>query len=170
MASPDQEELRVFLESAEFLNGVDRARWALAKVDWSEDWPCVFIRVSAKVRAGFEQTDPSHYMFRFDCANYPIDAPTACPWDSATNAALDRSQWPAGGRVSTAFNPDWKPHALYLPCDREAMPGHEGWKTQFPDWWWTRSKNLGLYLRVIHELLHSADYSGPRSPAQPPSN
>jgi len=39
------------------------------------------------------------------------------------------------------------------------MPGHDGWKQQFPQWWWTPSHMIVDYLTFIHRCLNPAGYA-----------
>jgi len=150
--------LRAHLDGGPFQSGVDRGRWRLVGLAW----PNVVVAVSAAERAGA----PSEYAFRFECTGYPQVAPTAQPWSEATNAALPFECWPGGRlRVPAAFNPGWKSgQALYLPCDRLAIEGHDPWRTQHPSMIWSPQRDITQYLQVIHELLNSSDYSGLRRP------
>lgn len=152
----DEQVLRAHLARGPFQSGVDRGRWHLIVIEW----PFVRIAVSAAARAN----GPAEYFFRFECRGYPQQAPTAQPWDEERNAPLDPTRWPAGvNRVSFVFRPDWKSGmCLYLPCDRESFAGHDAWRTQHPQWTWTPTSDITLYLRAIHELLTSSDYTGPR--------
>ena len=76
-----------------------------------------------------------------------------------TGERLESSLWPKGRNfVSNTFNPGWNPNALYTPCDRAAMAGHDGWKTQFPELWWQPHFKITVYLHFLHRLLNSKDY------------
>lgn len=154
---PDQRALCAHVEQGPFLSGMDRGRWRLIKIAW----PHVVIAVSAAADRG-----PAEYAFRFECTNYPQIAPTAQPWDVERNVPLDHNRWPGGrARVPLAFNPGWKGGTcLYLPCDRLSIEGHAPWQTQHPHMIWSPSGDITQYLRIIHELLNSSDYTGPRSP------
>jgi hypothetical protein len=148
--------LRAHLDAGPFQSGVDRGRWRLVALIW----PHVVIAVSAAERPGA----PADYAFRFECTGYPKAPPTAQPWDAASGAALAHDRWPTGRhRVPAAFNPSWKSGvALYLPCDRLAIEGHDPWLTQHPALIWSPQGDITQYLRVIYELLNSSDYSGLR--------
>jgi hypothetical protein len=151
----------VFLDHIErgpFQSGVARHRWRLIMIDW----PYVIIAVSAADRPNA----PSEYVLQFNLQNYPQSAPTARPWDMERNAPLADGKRPHGiSRVSKAFRTDWKNGiALYLPCDREAIEGHDAWRTQHPAMIWDPNEGITLYLRIVHELLNSSDYTGTRSP------
>lgn len=148
---------RAHLERGPFQSGIDRGRWRLASVAW----PHSVIAVEATERANA----PAEYVFRFELANYPVTAPTAQPWNEAGNAPLDGTRWPGGrGRVPLAFNPDWKGGSgLYLPCDRHAIEGHDAWRAQHPEMIWNPKGDITQYLRIIHDLLNSEDYTGLRS-------
>jgi len=150
--------LRAHLDAGPFQSGADRGRWRLVGLSW----PHVVIAVSAAERPGA----PSEYAFRFECIGYPKMAPTAQPWSEADNVSLPHDRWPTGRhRVPAAFNPNWKSgQALYLPCDRLAIAGHDPWLTQHPSLIWSPQRDITQYLQVIYELLNSSDYSGLRRP------
>lgn len=154
---PDERVLRAHIEGGPFQSGVDRGYWRLIVITW----PHVFLVVSAAPR----DQAPSEYVFRFECSNYPRVPPTARPWDAKRNVPLEAAKWPGGsGRVAFAFRPDWLGgQALYLPCDRLAIAGHDAWRTQHSHLIWKTTSDITLYLEAIYDLLHSRDYSGCRS-------
>jgi hypothetical protein len=154
--SPAERALRADLERGPFQSGVDRGKWRLLLVEW----PHVQIAVSASADCG-----PTEYVLRFECSNYPQSAPTARLWDPERGAPLAPDWWPTGTkRAPLAFNPEWKEGTcLYLPCDRISFVGHEAWRTQHPEMIWSATSEITLYLRIVHELLNSSDYTGPRS-------
>jgi hypothetical protein len=145
------------VNEANFQIGIDEGMWGIVNHDEQyPSWPFVIIWVKAKQKANA----PDRYYFRFDLANYPVQAPTACPWNINTNNRLDNHLWPTGGRiVSFTFKPSWNPNALYAPCDRIAMTGHEPWKQQFPELWWRPHFKITVYLHFLHRLLNSTDYA-----------
>jgi len=68
---------------------------------------------------------------------------------------------PKGHRVGNAFRTDWEGGvALYIPCDRVAISSHGAWAAQHPAWLWDASKDITLYLRLVHEMLNDEDYTG----------
>jgi hypothetical protein len=146
--APDEKALRSDLESGRFLAGVARSRWRPVSVEW----PAVYISVTAQ--------DDCEYVLRFDCTGYPQDPPTARLWDAERNAPLEVSRWPRGnGRIAAVFRNDWKGGtALYLPCDRTAIEGHDNWRTEHPSKIWNPCKGITQYLEIVHELLQSHDY------------
>jgi hypothetical protein len=149
MMAPDERALRADVAKPRFRLGQIEGRWRLADITW----PYVLIAVTAK--------DGREYLLRFECSGYPQSPPTAGPWDPEKNAILAFDRWPrgAGGRVTCVFRPDWKNgSALYLPCDREAIAGHENWRTEMPSKIWRPSEGIVQYLELVHELLHSRDY------------
>jgi hypothetical protein len=108
--------------------------------------------------------DGRQFNLRFECSGYPQSPPTAGPWDPRTKAILAFDRWPRsnGGRVGAVFNSGWKAGcALYLPCDREGINGHENWRTEMPSKIWRPSEGVIQYLELVHELLHSRDYLSP---------
>ena len=154
---PDERALRADLVGGAFLNGVTRRRWRLVAVEW----PHVMVAIAAAERANA----PSEHVLRFDCSGYPHNPPTARPWDVNADAPLAPERWPGGRqRVEGAFNPNWRADALYIPCDRLAIEGHDGWRTQHPYAIWSPDKDLTHYLRIVHDLLNSRDYTGLRGP------
>lgn len=153
---PDEKALRAHLDKPAFLMAVADKRWHVLDVAW----PHVLIAVSA--------SDDHEYVLRFDCTGYPATAPTAGPWDVDRKQALAHSLWPQshGGRVKHVFRTDWKNGiALYLPCDREAIPGHNDWRQQMPSKLWRPEAGLIQYLELVHELLNCADYKSPAGTA-----
>ena len=153
---PDERVLRAHLDAGPFQSGVARGRWRLLDIDW----PYVVIAVQAAPR----DDAPGEYVLRFDCTDYPQSPPTAQPWDPKTGAPLTAEQRPTGlSRVAMAFRTDWNDdRSLYLPCDRGAIVDHDGWRTQHPSMIWSPDGDITHYLRIVHELLTSNDYTGPR--------
>ena len=148
MMAPDEKSLRADVDAGRFLAGEARKRWRLISVDW----PAVLIAVTAR--------DGCEYVLRFDCSGYPQTPPTARLWDAERNAPLELSLWPKGsGRIAAVFNSKWKSGtALYLPCDRTAIEGHDNWRSEYPSKLWNPSKGITQYLEIVHELLQSRDY------------
>ena len=149
---PDEKALRADVAKAAFRLGEINARWRLLRIAW----PHVFIAVTAR--------DGREFSLRFDCGNYPGTAPTAGPWDMERNAVLATDLWPRshGGRLGAVFRPDWKAGtALYLPCDRVSIVGHDNWRTEMPSKIWRPADGIIQYLELVHELLNSADYCPP---------
>jgi hypothetical protein len=154
-------EERVFrshIELGPFQSGVARGRWRLLSINW----PMIVIAVAAAPRS----SAPNEYALRFDLLNYPQSPPTAIPWDAVKDSRMADQSRPNGKcRVAKAFRTDWKNgEALYLPCDRGAIDGHGGWVEQHPEMIWDPNGDITQYLRIVHELLTSSDYTGPRSP------
>ncbi len=67
LMTPDERALEGDLKKAAFLLGVAGQKWRLER----GKWPKVFIAVRAR--------DGRWFVLRFDCTNYPVTAPTACP-------------------------------------------------------------------------------------------
>lgn len=156
MSTPDE---RAFLSDV----GKPAFRLAEAEGRWrtvATVWPYVLLTVRA--------ADGRHYTLRLNCAGYPQQAPTGGPWDQDRNAVLAFAQWPKskGGRVSTVFRTEWKNGtALYLPCDRESIAGHDHWRSEMPSKIWRPEVGVIQYLELVHELLNSPDYSAPAGAA-----
>lgn len=141
-----REELETHLRSGRFLAGASKGRWRLIDLRW----PLAFIEVSAG--------DGRRFSLRFECSGYPDTAPTATLWNMATDQRLEASHWPRGGRVSNVFNPSWKDGmALYIPCDRESIPGHGNWLSEHPWLIWNPSRGLLQYIEAIWEILQSQE-------------
>lgn len=153
---PDERVFRAHVAAAPFQSGADRGRWRLVSVTW----PAAVIAVAAAPRPGA----PAEYAFRFDCTNYPVSPPTACLWEPVRDVPLAFGERPFGvGRVAMAFRTDWQGGAaLYLPCDRLSIVGHDAWRALHPEMIWTPASDLTLYLRILHDLLRSRDYTGVR--------
>jgi hypothetical protein len=152
MSGPDQRAFEADVAKARFRLGEAENRWRLLKMAW----PFLYITIFAKDGRGFD--------FKFDCTGYRQAAPTGGPWDIEHNRILPFDRWPrgSGGRVSAVFRPEWKNGAaLYLPCDRETFVGHENWRTEMPSKIWRPNDGIAQYLELVHELLHSSDYSPP---------
>lgn len=152
MAPPDERALRADLARPTFRLGQIEGGWRLAGIVW----PYVLIGVTAK--------DGLEYVLRLDCSGFPQTPPTGGPWDTGRNMVLAADRWPRskGGRVGAVFNSGWKGGtALYLPCDRESIAGHDNWRTAMPSKIWRPADGIVQYLELVHELLHSHDYTAP---------
>lgn len=152
MESPDERAFRADLAQPKFRLGHLDGRWRLIDVAW----PHASIGVTAK--------DGREYSLRFDCTGYPQVPPTAGPWDLEHNQILPFDRWPksSGGRVGAVFNNGWKGGtALYLPCDREAIAGHDHWRAEMPSKIWRPVDGIVQYLELVHELLNCNDYRSP---------
>lgn len=152
--SASERLLRADLDGAEFTAGIDRGYWQLI----SMQWPHAVIAVAAAPRSG----GPASYALRFDFCGYP-GAPTAQLWDVTTDGPLAVTTWPGGGpRLTAAFNPGWKRDALYIPTDRVALEGHDGWLTRYACHVWDSTGDLTQYLRLVHGLVNDPSYAGIR--------
>ncbi|WP_211187167.1 DUF7665 family protein [Neoroseomonas marina] len=140
------------MTKAAFRLGAVEGRWRHIRTAW----PYALIGVMAK--------DGREYVLRLNCAGYPQAPPTGGPWDPARDRVLSPDLWPRGqgGRVSAVFRTDWKEGtALYLPCDRESIEGHDTWRHEMPSKIWRPADGVVQYLELVYELLHSRDYSPP---------
>ena len=149
---PDERALLADILKPGFRLGELEGRWLLRRIIW----PHVLIGVTA--------VDGTSYVLRFNCTGYPQTPPTAGPWDLERDTILPFDRWPRskGGRVGSVFRTDWKNGtALYLPCDREAIAGHDNWRTEMPSKIWRPQEGLIQYLELVHELLNCADYTPP---------
>lgn len=143
----DEWAFRCHAERPDFLVGVAKMQWRLVQLDW----PRAIIAITAR--------DGREWGFGFLLDGYPASLPNARPWNLATNAPLAGPDWPKGtGRVAAAFNAAWNQAALYLPCDRLALPGHDQWRLEHPDKLWQPQRGIIHYLEIIHDLLASHQY------------
>jgi len=147
---PDESLFKTHLEEAPFQSGCDAGKWGLLG---EIVWPNATIWVRAD-----EQLLPSgkvHLKFTLD--GYPANAPTASPWDVERNEKAGNGLRPKiTGKYAKVFRSDWMAGAaLYAPCDRIAMPGHETWQKQFPAWWWQPHFTIRKYLEFVHICLNS---------------
>jgi hypothetical protein len=152
VTTPDLRAFEADVNKANFRLGQAEGRWRLLGITW----PFALISVKAK--------DGRDYVLRFNCADYPQMPPTAAPWDVIRQSHLAFDLWPRskGGRLGAVFNPAWKNGtALYLPCDREAIAGHDNWRTEMPSKIWNPLVGIIQYLELVHELLNCQDYTPP---------
>ena len=148
---PEETVFWTHVRSGRFRVAEASNRWRLVSVDW----PFAVFAIRA--------SDGREFGFRFECSNYPRTPATACPWDLDLNAKLASEQWPSGSeRIQLAFNPSWKDDCIYLPCDRNAIAGHENWRRQHPNLTWDPDLGIVHYLRILHDLLNSGAYEGQR--------
>ena len=152
--SPDERVFREHVTSTRFQEGVERGRW---RIVGDIIWPVVLVAVAAAPR----DSAPSEYVLRFNLAGYPETAPTATPWNPATEEVLKQEMRPRGTRVGHVFRTDWENgRALYAPFDRVALDSHPDWRTEHPRRVWDSSKDLTWILQKLHEMLNNDDYTG----------
>ena len=152
MGTPDSRAFEADVTKAAFRLGEVDKRWRHIETAW----PFVLIAITAR--------DRQEYALRFNCLGYPQIAPTGGPWDQTRNAILEFDCWPRGkgGRVSAVFRTDWKDGAaLYLPCDRESLTGHDNWRHEMPSKIWRPEDGIVQYLELVHGLLNCRDYASP---------
>ena len=152
MNLPDERAFRADVGKPAFRLAQAEGRWHLIGIAW----PHALIAVAA--------ADAREYVLRLNCSGYPQQPPTGGPWDPARNAILAFHLWPRsrGGRVGTVFRTEWKNGtALYLPCDRESIAGHDNWRNELPSKIWQPATGINQYLELVHELLNCADYCPP---------
>ena len=137
-----------------FCAGADRGYWRLRSIAWPH--------AVVEVAPAESPLGPKWFALLFDLAGYP-EAPTARFWDVEADGPLRPDRWPAGGdRITRAFNPGWRQDALYLPVDRLALEGHDGWRVQHAAYIWDSGRDITQYLRLVHELLNDGSYCGVR--------
>lgn len=152
----DQALFHAHLEGIPFRSGLDRGRWGHPNGEPDVQWPHCVLWVEADIRFA----PLGRLSLRFTLDSYPVQAPTAVPWDVSRGEALPLAEWPRGsGNVSKVFNAGWNANALYAPCDRAALPGHDAWKsTPLEQWWWTADQDITLYLEFVHRCLNPLDH------------
>jgi len=76
---------------------------------------------------------------------------------------LAPNRWRArGDRFGAALRSDWQGGtALYIPCDRRSIAGHEQWLQLHPAWAWDPSVGVARYLEVVWTMLNGDDYAAP---------
>jgi hypothetical protein len=148
--APAEAALLAHLEEAPFLMGAMNGRWQLRSIAW----PIVFFDVRAR--------DRRDYTLRLDCTGYP-QAPTGAFWDVSGGTWLPAPRWPrTGPRFGVALRSDWQGGtALYVPCDRASLPGHEQWLQLHPAWAWDPKAGVSRYLNVVWTMLNGDDYVAP---------
>lgn len=149
---PDEALFREHLEADSFQVGLAREKWGLEGGPEKIIWPAPIFWVQSHKRF----VTAGRLYLQLNLSNYPQQAPTGCPWNIDNNGRLDNSQWPkGGGNVSRVFNPGWNASALYAPCDRIAMNGHDAaWKDKLSAWWWTPTFTFVRYLEFVHITLN----------------
>lgn len=145
-----QAALLAHLGEAPFLMGAMNGCWQPRSIAW----PIAFFDVRAR--------DGRDYTLRLDCTGYP-QAPTGAFWDIACGTWLAAPRWPrTGPRFGVALRSDWQGGtALYVPCDRASLPGHEQWLQLHPAWAWDPKVGISRYLNVVWTMLNGDDYVAP---------
>lgn len=150
---PDQRVFEAHANRPHFLAGVRRGDWRIDTVAW----PIVQVTISAAARAN----GPETFTLRCDLTNYPVDAPTATPWDPAKGTKLTADKRPNGEDVGMVFRADWEEgRALYAAYDRVALTGHPNWAAEHPRTTWTPDRDFTWWMNRIWDLLNSDDYEG----------
>lgn len=155
LMSPAERVYRHHVERGpRFLAGAAAGHWRLVSIDWPH---AVIVVVVSRGRVRREVA------LRFNLEGYRSVPPTAMPWDVARGAMLEPAQWPQGGAaLNRAFNHGWRvqgqPQALYIPYDRVALPGHEGWITARPDYAWGQDCDITTYLKHVRRLIDDDVY------------
>jgi hypothetical protein len=149
METPDAASLRLFFEGARFRSGALRGRWQFLGL--------AFPYAIVAIQCG----DGRYVELRFECTGYVQALPTAQVWDSKRDEPMPFAYWPRGEkRINAVFRPDWKAgSSLYIPCDRNAIDGHNDWVHQHPEMVWNPSMGLMIYLEAVHSLLQSSDFT-----------
>lgn len=148
---PGLARLLADLEGPAFVAGEFDGRWRLQEVAW----PNLLVDVFAR--------DGRRFALRLNCEGYPNVAPTGAFWDSQRGSWLAADRWPrAGSRFGAALRTDWQGGtALYIPCDRLSINGHEQWLQLHPAWVWDTVVGVTRYLDVVWTLINGADYVAP---------
>ena len=152
----DQQLYCRHISEADFQTGVDKGMWGIVDdAPAYANWPYAVMWV----KAAEKQAKPGRYYVRFNLDSYPSAGPAATFWDIEKEMRLTNDLWPKGNaNIALAFNSGY-PMGFYVPCDRTFQPGHEAWKTTAPEYWWTPTFKITIYLQLIHQLLNSAGYA-----------
>jgi hypothetical protein len=151
--SPDERALAADLAGARFRDGASRGFWRVLSLEW----PFLLVAVSAAPRSGA----PGEFVLKIECSGYPTQAPTACPWDTETNAVLPAEKRPKGERAEQVFRSDWENgRALYAPWDRVALSGHSEWPARHARSMWHAHRDITFFLTNVYELVNDDDYRG----------
>ena len=139
--------LRTHLQSMPFLAGERDGRWQLRRLGW----PILYVDVFAR--------DKRIFTLRLQCDGYP-QAPTGTFWDPEREERLAAMRWPrAGVRFGAALRTDWQGGAaIYIPCDRLSINGHDQWRQLHPAWIWEPETGIARYLDVVWTLINGDDY------------
>lgn len=146
----DHAKLLEHLEQAPFVMGEMNGRWRLHDISW----PFVYVAVRAR--------DRREFTLRLQCDGYP-GLLTGAFWDSVDGTWLPAHHWPrTGARFGAALRTDWQGGtALYIPCDRNSIAGHEQWLQLHPAWAWDATIGIARYLDVVWTMLNGEDYVAP---------
>ncbi len=152
--SLEQRLLEQDLAAAAYRSGEIEGQWRHI----ATTWPHVIFTVSAASR----DQAPDEFGFRFECSGYRQTPATGRPWDTNADAPLATNRWPIGRAIiPSVFRPSWKGGAcLYIPCDRQAMEGHDAWLHQHPKRLWQPAVGIVCYLQQLYDLLNQSDYLG----------
>ena len=138
----------------EYRFGQEQGMWGVAAPPSGIAWPNVIIWVQTPRHV----STTGRVFLLFDLTGYSEAAPTSFPCSHETGTVLPDAQWPKGNSViENVFRPGWRRDALYLPCDRQALPGHHDWPQRFPHQLWTRNPVITHYLRIVHQILNPPD-------------
>lgn len=142
------------ISQPEFRFGQEQGMWDVANAPSGIDWPKSVIWVQTLERVA----GSGRVYLLFDLTGYSEAAPTAVPCSAESGAVLPDAQWPRGNSViENVFRPGWRRDALYLPCDRQALPGHNDWPQRFPHQLWATNPVITHYLRIVHQILNPPD-------------
>lgn len=151
---PDERAFRAHVSAERFSAGVDSSKWRLVG---DVTWPYAVIAISAAPRTGA----PQEFSFRFELSGYPNTPPTAAVWNTIENRLAVDAERPKVTYSPSPFRSDWlNGTALYIPCDRLALPGHSHWLVDHPDDLWDPTKGISSYLIYVRARLNEDAYVG----------
>lgn len=147
--TPDESALRRHLTEPLYQARERAGRYRLMHLEF----PLAYFIVAAPAHVD----GPPGFLFRIDCTNYQIEAPSAQPWHGSARRALTGSERPRSsqGGLLIAFS-EWGP-CLYHPMDRLGRPH---WPDQHSDLVWNDSLEITDFLEMIHGLLNDPKYAG----------
>ena len=154
--------LEADLQKADFLIGVSKNSWGLARDLSENDWPYIYTWIQVGVRAN----SPDRLLIRWDVNGYGAQSPTGAFWDEEKKDFLPPQKWPKGrpnSPVAAVFKVEgWTApgKGFYHPFDRQANLNHGQWLTQNPQYVWTTQHTLTDFIGLVHRWLNCEDYLG----------
>lgn len=152
--APDERAFRAHVSAGRFSVGVDASEWRLVG---EITWPHAVVAITAAPRMGA----PEEYAFRFELSGYPNTPATAAVWNATENRLATETERPKVTYSPSPFRSDWlNGTALYIPCDRLALPGHTHWLVDHSGDLWEPAKGISKYLTYVRARLNEDAYVG----------
>lgn len=166
MKKVDQDRLEQDLLLPEYRQGEIRGLWGRVMAhgennQYVPEWPYALFWIAVQPKGAIPI---ERYYLHLELTNYNLTPPAGCFWDSDKNMRLDNMFWPnVTGRYAAGFRIDWRDsHELYAPWDRGGL-SHPEWQQTFKDISWKSGQSrIHDYLAIIHDVINSENYHGPR--------